>query len=332
MENIRVRAQKANQGTLPFYIFLITSDDLAYISYVVRRSEDQKEGIQRIATPERVSEIASFINESIDVIFPNNLIINFDKTVIFRPDEDRPEEGELIIPRKKHIAQIIDGQHRLFGLEAAKKKINIIVVAFSELDLAQRAKLFLTINSKQKGINTSLIYDLFGITRTGKTVELLAVDIAKSLNTDEDSPFKGMIKLTDARKKEKESLSLAACVTALKKILKNKDVPFSSLDYQQQVVVLKNYFSSIKQLFALQWGARGHVLTKTLGFNALMRVFPKVHLRCILKQDLLCKNVKIDIDNWENFDFRGSSWEGVSGEAGATRVANVLEEKLTKLS
>lgn len=331
MKNITVRAYKTNQGTLPFYFFLIPSNDLSSISYVIRRSEDQKKGIQRIASPERISEIASFINDSKDVVFPNNLVINFDKEVIFRPDSDKPEEGELIIPKKKHTAQIIDGQHRLFGLQAAKKNIPIIVVAFSGLDLIQRAKIFLTINSKQKGINTSLIYDLFGITRTGKNVELLAVDIAKALNVDEDSPFKAMIKLTDARKKEKESLSLAAFVTALKKMLQNKDIPFSNLDSQQQIVVLKNYFRAIKELFQAQWGVRGHILTKTLGFNALMKTFPKVHLRSIMKQDLLCDRVNQEIRCWKDFDFSGSVWEGISGEAGAAKVASILEEKLSKL-
>jgi len=59
---------------------------------------------------------------------------------------------------------------------------------------------------------------------------LIAIDISKSLNSDEDSPFKGMVKLTDARKKEKETLSLAAFVSSLKKIfpLCKKDV-FASM-------------------------------------------------------------------------------------------------------
>ncbi len=332
MKNITVRAQKTSQGGLSFYLFLIPSNKLLDISYVVRRSEDSKEGIQRIASPERLSEIARFINEAKDVIFPNNLIVNFDKDIIFRPDKDKPTEGDLIIPNQKHTVQIIDGQHRLLGLEVSRKSIPLIAVGFTKLDLVQRAQMFLTINSKQKGINTSLIYDLFGITRSGKSVELLAIDIGKFLNSDADSPFKEMVKLTDARKKGKESLSLAAFVTAVKKILINKNVPFASLDYHQQVLTLKNYFQAVKNLFKTQWGVRGYILTKTLGFNALMRVFPKVHLRCILKQDLLCNNVKEEIKVWKDFNFSGDAWSGVSGEAGAEKVASLLDDSLKKLS
>jgi len=97
-------------------------------------------------------------------------------------------------------------------------------------------------------------YDLFSITRTAENVDLIAVDIGKSLNSDEDSPLKSMIKLTDARKKDKETLSLSAIVGALKKILKNKDIAFSNLDLQQQLLVLKNYFKCIKTMFPDAWG------------------------------------------------------------------------------
>jgi len=332
MQTITVKAQKTLQGNFSFYLFLISSNDLLDISYVVRRSDDSKRGIQRIASPNRIAEIARFIAESKDVIFPNNLIVNFDKEAIFRPNKDNPSQGDLIIPKQKKSVQILDGQHRLLGLEASRKNIPIIVVAFTELNLIQRAQLFLTINSKQKGINTSLIYDLFGITRSGKSVELLAVDIGRFLNSDEDSPFKDMVKLTDARRKGKENLSLAAFVTALKKVLINKNIPFADLDYHQQIIVLKNYFNAIKNLFQTQWGIRGYILTKTLGFNALMKVFPKVHLRCILKQDLLCNAVNKEIEAWKDFDFSGSVWAGVSGEAGAAKVASSLGDSLKKLS
>ncbi len=331
---IIVRSYRSSQGTMQFYVFLINSDELLRISYVISRSDDPEKGIQRITSPERLTEIAGFINEAKDVVFPNNLVINFNKNekVIFRPDVDKLNEGELVIPRKPQIAQVIDGQHRLFGVKQACKNIPLIVVAFEGLDLLEQAKIFLTINSRQKGINTSLVYDLFGITRSAGSVELIAVDISKALNNDGDSPLRNMIKLTDARKKDKETLSLAALVAALKKILKNKDIPFSNLDYHQQVIVLKKYFQSIKEIFPDAWGVRGYILTKTLGFSALIKVFPKVHLRCVLKQDLLGAGIKTLLEPWRGFDFLGKSWQGISGEAGATRLTVDLDSKLSKLS
>lgn len=333
MDSIIVRTYKSSQGSIPFYLFLINSRDLLHISYVIIRSEDPKKGIQRITSSERLTDIASFVKESTEVIFPNNLIINFDKKaqVVFRPDIDKPTEGELVIPRKEKIAQVIDGQHRLYGLEKTDKNIPLIVVGFEGLSVTQQAKIFLTINSKQKGINTSLVYDLFGITRSGENVELIAIDISKSLNSDEDSPFKDMVKLTDARKKDKETLSLAAFVVSMKKILKNKDIAFSNLDSHQQIILLKNYFQCVRQMFMPQWGTRGYILTKTLGFSALMKVFPKVHLRCVLRQDLLGANIESQIEGWKDFDFSSKEWEGVSGEAGATKLASILESKLKQL-
>lgn len=59
MDSIVVGAYKTNQGSIPFYLFLISSMDLLHISYVIGRSDDPKKGIQRITTPERLTDIAS---------------------------------------------------------------------------------------------------------------------------------------------------------------------------------------------------------------------------------------------------------------------------------
>ena len=69
------------------------------------------------------------------------------------------------------------------------------------------------------------------------------------------------------------------------------------------------------------------VLTKTLGFSALMKTFPKVHLRCLIHQDVLGNEIGKQLKPWEGFDFSSKAWEGISGEAGAAKLDSDLESK-----
>lgn len=328
---MKVLAYKVKQAERVFFVFTVNSKKLLNWCYVVRRSEDPHKGIQRVTKEDRLKEIAEYIKKAKDTIFPNSVIIDFDRQVKFLNSAKNKNVGYLDIPDKKHIAQIIDGQHRLYGVDRARKHFDLPVVAFIGLNVTQRARIFLTINSKQKGVNTSLVYDLFGLTRTGTAVELIAVDLAKNLNDDSDSSWKGLMKMTDARAKKGETLSLAAFVSALKKILKNKDIAFSNLDLQQQLIVLKNYFAAIRKIFSAQWNKRSYILTKTTGFNALMKLFSKIHLRCILAQDVLCNNILDHLKPLKGFDFSSKKWRGVTGEAGAQRLADDLEKKLKPL-
>ena len=89
---------------------------------------------------------------------------------------------------------------------------------------------------------------------------------------------------------------------------------------------------TVKNMFPSQWGTRGHILTKTLGFNALMKIFPKVHLRCVLKQDLLGIGIGQHLSGWAKIDFTSKTWAGVSGESGATKLAELLESNLAPLT
>lgn len=328
---MKVTVFRVKQARREFFVFVMNSKKLLEWCYVIRRSEDPKKGIQRIVREDRLKEISEYIKQAKDTIFPNSIVLDFSHEVKFFPSESQRNVGCLRIPEKKDIAQVIDGQHRLYGVARAKKHFDLPVVAFIDLNVKQRASIFLTINSKQKGVNTSLVYDLFGLTRTGAPVELLAIDLAKSLHSDPDSPWKGLFKMTDARAKKKESLSLAAFVSALKKILKNKDNIFSNLDFQQQLLTLKNYFNAIHKLFPTQWTKKEYILIKTTGFNGLMKLFPRVHLRCILEQDVLCNNVYEQIKQLRGFDFSSKEWKGVTGEAGAQLLANELERKLKPL-
>ena len=326
---IKVKAQKIKQKNMVFYSFVLNSTDLLTISYVSRRYQDSKLGIQRALSEERLVEIAKYLKEDKNSMFPTNLVLCFDDKVKYEQSTENDQEGYLSIPKEKNIAQIIDGQHRLFGSEKSKMNLDFLCVGFLNIDFKKAAKIFLTINSKQRGINTSLVYELFKITRQSDTVTLLAVDIVEELTNDKDSPWYGNVKKTD---KAKGLISQAAFVNALREILKNKNIVFSyKLDIRQQALILKNYFSAVKKIFNNEWGSRKHVLTKTLGLNALMYLFPKLHNECLYEQDILGNKTfekYFDKLKKKNFTFSSNNLGALGGKKGAQTLENMIWEEI----
>ncbi|MBL1917816.1 DGQHR domain-containing protein, partial [Klebsiella pneumoniae] len=84
--------------------------------------------------------------------------------------------------------QVIDGQHRLAGLEEAMEEdpkvgeMDILVTLCESLTTPQAAKIFLNINTEQKPVPKSLIYDLFGELEDDETHAINRItDIAREL-------------------------------------------------------------------------------------------------------------------------------------------------------
>ena len=84
----------------------------------------------------------------------------------------------------------------MFGLRQAKTRYDLVITAFLGLDVAAQAKQFKIINSKQKGVPTSLLYDLLDLTKDGTYVQQRGHELAARLNDDPESPWYGQIDLT----------------------------------------------------------------------------------------------------------------------------------------
>jgi len=317
---LKFPAIELSQGSTKFYSSVINSDDLAKIATVIPRSKDPKKGIQRVLNKARVSSIAKFVKGEKKIVFPNSLIINLPKTAIYK-------DGYILVNNEINSAQIIDGQHRYEGILESGRNLPLIVTCFKGLTLFDQARIFLKINSTQKGINTSLVYDLFNLTRSGETVELIAIDLVYKLNDDEDSPWYDLIKTTDARAK-KEAISSSSFISPLKKMLKNKGGVFASLDFNEQYIVLKNYFNAIKKMYPGQWANKDYVLTKGIGVNTFLRLMPTILIKCIKNQDVLCEKVGDVLKPLKDFEFTGSEYSGFSSESGYEKLATILEDAL----
>ena len=97
------------------------------------------------------------------------------------------------------VAKIIDGYHRIAGLEKQEGKweygqFELNVTIFIDMDPEDEAIVFSTINKQQTKPSNSLAYDLFELAKT-RSPQKTSHNIARLFNKEQGNPFYKKIKL-----------------------------------------------------------------------------------------------------------------------------------------
>jgi DGQHR domain-containing protein len=297
-----------------FYIGVMNYDDLINISYAdIRRLESRLEqreveiysGIQRELSPKRVKEISKYVN-LIDATFPTSIILHVE------PDyADYDSNNQIMkIVNKNNVAKVIDGQHRISGLESFAqddKHFQLNITLFVGMELEDQAIVFATINQTQTKVNRSLVADLFEFAKT-RSPQKTAHNIVRALNEKVGSPFKDKIKiLGTAHDKERETITQSTFVESLIKYItkdkmrdrdmyKRNKVPekyegkelrerfFRNLFIEEQdgsiAKIILNYFSAIQNKWPRAWNniQPELILNRSTGFISLMRFLKNCYL------------------------------------------------------
>jgi DNA sulfur modification protein DndB len=155
---------QAEQQKTSFFLTVLSAADLVEISYVARRGETEEQGaVQRVLNSTRISGIRDFVLAG--GVFPTSVVLNWTYTT----EKPSVKGGQLTLPRVRASAQIIDGQHRILGISAAIKenksiaKFPIPVTLYNRLSTRQCADIFLSINTEQKPVPRSLVFDLYSL-------------------------------------------------------------------------------------------------------------------------------------------------------------------------
>jgi hypothetical protein len=118
--------------------------------------------------------------------------------------EDEEKLREVLYSLLKP-AIIVDGQHRVYGAAAYTESMKFAVNAIPDADWLEQVFQFVVINQKAKPIEPAFLHSIIATSLTddeiGKLYKRLrksGVDVEKAqfmnrINTDHDSPFKGMI-------------------------------------------------------------------------------------------------------------------------------------------
>lgn len=257
-----------------FVLTKMTAGTLTKISYVAVRGQSEEEGaIQRILNSRRIASIKEFTLAGGS--FPSAIILNW----ISDENKLNRNGGRLAFADADDSAQIIDGQHRLAGIRAAITedkeiaKLDLPVAIYEKLGTQECADIFLSINTEQKPVPRSLVFDLYG-EASEHIIDPAAVrarDIAIYLNETEGSPYHGEIKLPgDAPRKG--GVALSTVVSAVKSLVEEKgifeQIEVKELEMQRQIIF--NLFHALKQKYGDQWETKNNVFMYAAGFVAAM--------------------------------------------------------------
>lgn len=309
------------QALVPF-TFLKDCVLFTYRANVTERASDKHsqymasiDFYQRRVDSARSNDIKSFVRNSIlqerdgiqmATLFPTSMILAL--------NTDDEEEGNMVKRVSddecelefKHNVFIVDGQHRMMGMIKLYDELSMLVVRTEEedyvlkylneykfnctilvnYDLWEQGQVFVNVNFKQKPVNKSLYYEIFGAEYSENQKDwqrnkvYLAHQMVKMLNERKESPFYQRIKMLGTGD---GYVSQAFFVEALMRHFKvnglwyfDPDKKLSEAETGYFGTELLSYFVAIKQMFKAYWpepeATKGTIICKTTGVGAWVRL------------------------------------------------------------
>lgn len=275
-----------------------------------RKSYNDNSGIQRKLDPHRIKSIAKFCKTK-NAMFPTPIILSASSDYFVINERESTLTIPIIGEDENKFCSIVDGQHRLEGLKESGviEKFELLVSFVFDTDPSRDAFLFSTINGNQKPVSRSLIYDLYGLSRS-RTVEKTCNKVMRSLNGEDDtkSELSGKIKMLGYKDEYSQNgiVSQAAMIKNLMKLITDKserdniDIEFGRelqhLDSRQYIfrdnfikgddnfIIQENidFFNSwIKRLSEVKEKYNQNEykqFEKTIGFSVSYRIFQILYL------------------------------------------------------
>ena len=275
-----------------FFVSVIEAEILIDITEVKHRGQ-YPDAVQRELSRDRVQKIAKYCSDP-DATFPTSIVVSLSLEGGYEIDL---EKKTIEIDLDSKIGEIIDGQHRINGLKESglASKFSLPVVFMVDLDSYQKAYVFSVINSKQVSVPSSLIYDLFALSKNRSPFKTCH-EITRALNRSENSPFYNRLKML-GKKKEDQNLATISQGSFVKYLLElisrdpeqdtldiknernlEKDVRCSLRDLfinERDDVILKiiiNLFTAVKEVFAEEWITPSKsIISKPIGVGAILK-------------------------------------------------------------
>ncbi|MBI3503661.1 MAG: DGQHR domain-containing protein [Proteobacteria bacterium] len=370
----RIPALRISQPIGDIYLAGIDHKLLQKITYfdVRRVLRDQRDieaylGIQRPVSESRVRDLQKYVN-FVDATFPTSVILAIDESECVSFDENA---RELVLSNVRkgnerpdiaisNLCRVIDGQHRIAGLESFEgKDFQVMVAVFVGIDLADQAYIFATVNLEQTKVRKSLAFDLFELAKTRSPYKTCH-NVAVALDRVKESPFYERIKRLGGATpgRERETITQSTFVDALigyissepkvdrDLLLRGEELPRADSETLKKYCfrnlfidgdditiarVLQSYFDAVRITWPKAWDdfGEGAMLNKTNGFRALMRIFGRIYPHLAKPGDLVPREKFEGILGRAKFrdqDFNTDNFK--PGTAGEAKLRNDLIEQI----
>lgn len=239
----------------------VSSQVAVNFSYSKLFNDPSGKGYQRPINKKRCTNFADYLSQGEDSLYTPILLNAAGNWEFHAYDRQRPNYGRLICRKK---ATLMDGQHRLGGIkeyiEETGSTLSVPFLAFHYLDEDEEIKLFDVINTKAKGIGTSLSRYL---NRDNDGLSW----VATNLILKPESPFFSKGTLIGKRTREKH-ITLQNLYHIVYLLTKKSDL--AKLPKEKILNLTMFYFNLIKELLPDEWeDYQNYRLTHITCLNAL---------------------------------------------------------------
>jgi DGQHR domain-containing protein len=260
--------------------------------------EETPWGYQRPLTRARVKQVSAFLRQE-EGLLPTSILL-----CIRRPDRASFEAkgpaglagewGELVIPAEVTL-WVVDGQHRLFGIQRAftkerlkwAKAYPLPVTILEGIEDYGEMRCFHIVNTRQKGVPTDVVDRHLVSMREVEGVGLIetmgersylrarATEIADFLRKSPDSPWFGAVWIPGEKRSSKHLIGQHSLVASLQPVLGDSFI--KRLGDLEVAELLVNYWSALKARWPGAFAQpQQHSIQKPWGVSALHVLFPAV--------------------------------------------------------
>ncbi len=263
---------------------------------------DSRQGYQRSLTASRIRQVSTYLREE-EGVLPTSLLlcIRQPDRASFEPAGVKGgggEPGMLTIPPGVTM-WLVDGQHRLFGLERALTKDKaewladypLPVTIVEGIDAYEEMRYFHVINTRQKGVPTDIVDRHLLKMREAEGPALLeregerdylrgrATSLVDILSGDTSSPWYGMISMPGEKRRPNHLMRQHGMVTSLDPVVRDSFV--KRLTDEEAGKLLLNYWCAARDRWQSAFEEpQSYMIQKALGAGALHQIFPDVLELC----------------------------------------------------
>jgi DGQHR domain-containing protein len=264
MEKIRYTASNVIQNKTKFYSLTMPTDVLSKCCFVSTRDEDPIMGFQRTLDERRALEIANYIDNEQGTV-PSAIILSAQDVA----DIEIIGKGRTLefLPDPKAFL-ILDGQHRVYGFSKAKSTMRVPVVIYVGLSRKEESRLFIDINSKQKGVPSELLLDIKRMAEYENNTEESLREIFDLFNTDPNSALIGKLSPASKSKNKISRVTFNNSVSPVAQFFGDRDI-------EELYSILNCYLKAFTFGLFKENNIEEQLCNSTI-FRALFAVFPEI--------------------------------------------------------
>jgi DNA sulfur modification protein DndB len=144
----------------------------------------------------RADDIARYLSQGTGSI-PSNIVLSAQAKAGLRYSA---RAGSISFTPAEGSFLVLDGQHRLWGYQKCGLRHRVPVAIYAGLSRAHEAKLFIDINTTQRGVPAALLLDIKQIAEIESGRETILRDLFDRLNVDPRSPLVGRLSASKSLK------------------------------------------------------------------------------------------------------------------------------------